>query len=67
MREEQPTYTAEQKKYFKDVLRLGGMMEKWAVSEIERLEAENQELRELRCRLRQYIREHSETGEVPEL
>lgn len=62
-----PVYTSEHKKYFKDVLRLGGMMEKWAVSEIERLEAENRRLREIELRLRQYIREHSKTGEVPSL
>lgn len=61
------TYTAEQKKYFRDVLKLGGMMEKWAVSEIERLEKENRRLREIELRLKQYIKEHSKTGDVPSL
>lgn len=60
-------YTAEQKKYFRDVLKLGGMMEKWAVSEIERLEKENRRLREIELRLKQYIKEHSKTGDVPSL
>ena len=61
------TYTAEHQKYFKDVLKLGGMMEKWAVSEIERLEKENRRLREIELRLKQYIKEHSKTGDVPSL
>ena len=52
------TYSAEERKYFMDLLRRGGAVEQWAVSEIKRLEQENWELRREMEQLKQ------ETDEV---